>query len=183
MERAQPERSVSEVWGRWIADMGEWHVFGALTYDPNRRTRADSHGEPIHPGTDVVKAHIRGWLGESQRRLGRPIEAGVVAIEYMKTGWPHAHPLVRVAGGLQGNEFKVLGHTWYQRHGYAKLETPRSVEDVCEYAAKYLAKDLNRGDVIFWPLRGQLTTHQPRLRPGRAARAPAPNSAARAGRR
>ena len=183
VEVAMRERSVSEVWGEWVGGMGEWHVFGALTYDQDRRERRDDHGVPIKPGNDVVKAHARGWLREGERRLGRPIEAAVLALEYQKNGWPHLHPLLRVAGGLQGNEFKVLGGTWFERHGYAQLQKPRDQVDVCEYAAKYLAKDLDRGDVLFWPLRGQLTTHQPRLRPGRPARAPAPNSAARAGRR
>ena len=172
MEIAQPERSVSEVWGEWVGGMGEWHVFGALTYDQNRRERHDDHGTPIKPGNDVVKAHARGWLREGERRLGRPIEAAVLALEYQKTGWPHLHPLLRVAGGLQGDEFKILGGTWFERHGYAQLQKPRDQADVCEYAAKYLAKDLDRGDVLFWPLRGPLSTHQPRLGPTARARAP-----------
>jgi hypothetical protein len=56
-----------------------------------------------------------------------------------------------------------LGQAWFKPHGYAKLERPREATAVSAYAAKYLAKDLDRGDVIFWPLRGPLTPHQPRL--------------------
>jgi hypothetical protein len=59
--------------------------------------------------------------------------------------------------------FADLGHLWFKRHGYAKLEQPRSVNDVSAYAAKYLSKDLSRGDVIFWPLAGDLVAHQPAL--------------------
>ena len=152
--------------------MGEWHVFGGLTYDPSRRGRTDGHGVPIAPGADVVLAHARQWLREGQRRLGRDLEAAVVALEYHKSGWPHLHPLVRVAGGLQGTEFATLGQTWFERHGYARLERPSDASAVAAYASKYLTKDLSRGDVLLWPSRGPLDRHQPQLsvprrRPGR----------------
>jgi len=86
-----------------------------------------------------------------------------VALEYQKNGWPHFHPLLRLAGGLQPGDIARLGQAWYKPHGYARLEPPRSRVDVCSYAAKYLAKDLSRGDVIFWPLRGPIGQHQPAL--------------------
>jgi hypothetical protein len=146
---------VAQAWGNWIADMGEWHVFGALTYAQQNRTTV--------PGSDVAKAHVRRWLGESQKTVGRPIEAAVVALEYQRNGWPHFHPLLRMPGGLRPYDLARLGQAWYRLHGYAKLEVPRSAPDVCAYAAKYLSKDLSRGDVIFWPARGSLSTHQPQL--------------------
>jgi hypothetical protein len=152
--------------------MGEWHVFGGLTYDPARRVFSHRSKEPIMPGSDVVLSHARQWLREGQRRLGRELEAAVIALEYHKSGWPHLHPLVRVAGGLQGNEFSTLGQTWYERHGYARLEKPLDAAAVAAYAAKYLAKDLSRGDVLFWPQRGSLGVHQwPLKRRGPRARA------------
>jgi hypothetical protein len=95
--------------------------------------------------------------------VGRHVEAAVVALEYQKNGWPHFHPLLRLPGGLQARDFAGLGQAWFREHGYARLEAPRSRDDVCVYAAKYLTKDLGRGDVIFWPLTGPLTTHQPGL--------------------
>lgn len=159
MRRRELDAVVADAWGSWVADMGEWHVFGALTYDPKRR-RTDGLGGPIAPGADVVRAHIRSWIRDSQRQLGRELEAAVVAVEHHKSGWPHAHPLVRVAGGLQGNEFATLGQAWFREHGYARLEQPRDRSDVCAYAAKYLAKDLSRGDVVLWPFRGSLSQHQ-----------------------
>lgn len=146
---------VSQAWGRWVAEMGEWHVFGALTYDQRRRATV--------PGADVAKAHVRRWIRESSRTVGRPVEAAVVALEYQRNGWPHFHPLLRLPGGLRPHDIAELGQSWYRHHGYARLERPRSAPDVCEYAAKYLAKDLSRGDVIFWPPRGSLSQHQPGL--------------------
>lgn len=140
--------------------MGEWHVFGALTYDLGRRDGNVMSSNAGMPGADVVRAHARRWLRNGARELGRPIEAGVLALEYHKNGVPHLHPLLRIAGGLQGNEFATLGRLWHAEHGYARLERPRSREDVCAYATKYLVKDLGRGDVMFWPPRGPLTVHQ-----------------------
>jgi hypothetical protein len=153
---------VAEAWGEWIGGMGEWHLFGGLTYDQRRR-REDGRGGFIAPGADVAKGHVRRWLKEAPQTLGRPVEAAVVALEYQRNGWPHFHPLLRIAGGLQGDELARLGGAWFEQHGYARLEPPRSATDVCAYAAKYLAKDLDRGDVIFWPLKGQLGTHQAAL--------------------
>ena len=147
--------AICEAWGEWIAGMGDWHLFGGLTYDPDRRATM--------PGADVAKRHVVRWLNEAPRTLGRPVDAAVVALEYHRNGWPHFHPLLRVAGGLQGNELRQLGGAWFKRHGYAKLERPRSRLDVCAYAAKYLAKDLRRGDVLFWPSTGPLTTQRPGL--------------------
>lgn len=160
LKRTETEIKVAAAWGEWVAGMGEWHVFGGLTYAPGRRPCTTRYREPIAPSDEVVLRHVRAWLGESQRRLGRPIEAGVIAIEHHKNGWPHAHPLLRLAGGLQERDFITVGQTWFERHGYAKLEKPRDQLDVASYAAKYLAKDLSRGDVLFWPLRGSLAVHQ-----------------------
>lgn len=103
-----------------------------------------------------MRAHARHWLRQGARALRRPIEAGVLALEYQKNGTPHLHPLLRIAGGLEGNEFATLGQLWFERHGYAKLAAPRSREAVCAYATKYLVKDLAVGDIMFWPTRGRL---------------------------
>jgi hypothetical protein len=159
---------VSEAWGKWVAEMGEWHVFGALTYDQRRRTTV--------PGSDVARAHVRRWLRDAPRRASVVVEGAVVAMEYQKNGWPHFHPLLRLSGGAGPGDFGRLGQLWFKDHGYARLETPRSRDAVSAYAAKYLSKDLDKGDVIFWPLRGPLTTHQPALEsrrsPPAARRAP-----------
>ena len=151
------QTEVTEAWGKWVAEMGEWHVFGGLTYDQRRRTTV--------PGRDVAMAHCRRWLRESSRTAGVQVEAAVVALEYQRNGWPHFHPLVRVSGGMRPGLCSALGQAWFRRHGYARLEPPRSVSDVSSYAAKYLSKDLDKGDVLFWPLKGSLSTHQAALVP------------------
>ncbi len=150
--------------------MGRWDLFGGLTYDP-KRARVDRVGAPIPPGADVVRSHALQWVREASKQLGRPVEAAVMALEYQKNGWPHLHPLVRISGGLQGGEIRALGTWWYEHHGGNRLEEPWSKESVTAYAAKYLSKDLSRGDVVFYPLRGPLSVVQQGLvtaRPGRA---------------
>lgn len=148
-------------WGKWISGMGEWHVFGGLTYDPGKH--------PSKPGNDVVRAHARRWLRDFSRGAAPRVEAAVVALEHHKSGWPHLHPLIRLRGGVQRGDFARLGQAWFTPHGYAKLEIPRDRLDVAAYAAKYLSKDLALGDVVFWPVRGSLSEHQPALGPGAAA--------------
>jgi hypothetical protein len=154
-KRSETEAIVALAWGQWIAEMGEWHVFGGLTYDQRRRGTV--------PGADVARAHVQRWLRHAGKNGGPHIEAAVVALEYQKNGWPHFHPLLRVRGGLQRGDIPALGQAWFKPHGYARLEPPRSRSDVCIYAAKYLSKDLSKGDVIFWPPRGDLRTHQEAL--------------------
>lgn len=140
--------------------MGEWHVFGGLTYDP-RRVLVGSHQlRMAKPHPEAVQKHIRGWLGEANRRLDGRVEAAVVAVEAHKSGWPHAHPLLRLAGGLQHGDLAAIGQVWYERRGYAKLEPPKSVADVTVYAAKYLSKDVLGGGVLLWPSRGPMDIHQ-----------------------
>lgn len=154
--------ALTTAWGDWIANNGPWHLFGALTYDQERRP-LDRFGDHAPPPADINRAHVRRWLRDGSRALAGRIEAGVIALEYQKNGWPHFHPLLRLSGGLQGNEFAQLGQAWFRKHGYARLEAPRDQSDVSAYAAKYLVKDLARGDVTFWPLVGGWPAHQPGL--------------------
>jgi hypothetical protein len=154
---------LATAWGEWIAAQGPWHVFGALTYDQRReRVTSAPHGTPV--AADVARAHVRRWLRQGDKALGGRLEAAVVALEYQKNGWPHFHPLLRLAGGQLGREYATLGPLWFDQHGYARLEEPRTQLDVAAYAAKYLVKDLGRGDVLFWPPSGSWRPHQPAMR-------------------
>jgi hypothetical protein len=140
-------QELARAWGGYIASLGPWDVFGGLTYDLRRRER------PVSPASALRDA--TRWLGRGQALLRREL-TGVLAVEHHKNGTPHIHPLVRVRGGLRGDEFGQLGQLWFKQHGYAKLEEPRSHDDVCEYAAKYLSKDVSEGTIVLWPLRAGL---------------------------
>jgi len=153
---------LTQAWGEWIAHQGPWHVFGALTYDQRRRP-LDDQGYRVMPAELTTRQHVRRWLQNVSSVTHGRLEAAVVALEYQKNGWPHFHPLIRLSGDLQGREFEQLGQAWYRKHGYAQLAEPRSQTDVAEYAAKYLVKDLARGDVLFWPLRGPWPDRQAQL--------------------
>ena len=141
------DQELARAWGSWIASLGPWDIFGGLTYDLRRRERPVSAASALRDATR--------WLGQGQAVLRREL-TGVLALEHHKNGTPHVHPLVRVRGGLRGDEFRQLGALWFERHGYARLEEPRSRDDVCEYAAKYLSKDVAEGTIVLWPLRGGL---------------------------
>jgi hypothetical protein len=149
---------VTRAWGEWVSGMGEWHVFGGLTYD-QRRTA-------YRPSDAGVRRDVLRWLGNSKGHPAEFIEAAVVSIEHHRNEWPHAHPLLRLRGGLGPRALAHLGQAWFRDHGYAKLERPQDQVAVASYAAKYLAKELGKGDVIFWPPRGPLTSHQPALSGG-----------------
>jgi len=146
---------LSTEWGDWITSLGEWHVFGGLTYDPRTVER--------RPGVRQVRDDVSRWLGDSKEHAGVFIEAAVVAVEYQRNEWPHCHPLLRLRGGLAPNAIGILGQAWFQRHGWAQLERPRQAAAVAAYAAKYLSKDLDRGEVILWPQESDLRSHQPGL--------------------
>lgn len=174
--RGETGTELDEAWGAWIAEQGEWHVFGSLTYDPRRRPH--DHRWPYldrqATGSECLD-HARRWINEAKHREPR-IEAAVIALEWQKSGAPHLHPLIRVAGGLYGNEFATIGQVWYERHGYAHLEQPRDQLAVSAYASKYLTKQLSDGDIVLWPSRGPMTTHQSGLlaRPGGRSPRPTP---------
>lgn len=141
--------------GDWLANMTRWDLFGTLTYDPNRCRLIPGRrdGERSMPGMDVVKSHAFTWLRSGPSAIGRPIEAAVVGIERHKSGWPHMHTLLKLPGGVGKGDLVGMGQSWFGRHGYAKLELPKSRNDVALYVAKYVAKDVDSNDMIFFRLR------------------------------
>jgi len=138
--------------GEWLADMADWTLFGTLTYDPERcrLVPGKRYGERSMPGLDVVRAHAFRWLRSGPVAVGRPVEAAVVGVERHKSGWPHMHALLKLPGGVHKGDLVGMGQSWYREHGYARLELPRQKDDVAAYVAKYVAKDIDRGDLIFF---------------------------------
>lgn len=165
-----------DAWSNWVMGLREWHLFGGLTFDQRRKKRVppgpQRFGEVTREGprltedgrvrlgdvplsADVARGRVRSFLRDGEQLLGRRM-AAVVALEYQKNGWPHFHPLLSIERGLQGGEIAALGGLWFRHCGGNRLEVPASTSDVCAYAAKYLSKGLDRGDVLFWPERGPL---------------------------
>jgi len=136
--------------GSMIAELREWDVFGTMTYDPKRRPQERMWGDTFVPrvvSADLAKKDFERWINDASGALGRPIEY-VCGLEYQKNGFPHFHTLLDLSG-LEDGDFKRIGGLWYKRCGYNMLEIPRSIDDCAAYAAKYLVKDISRGDVLF----------------------------------
>ncbi len=136
--------------GAMVAKLRDWDLFGTMTYDqrryPRERLWCDTWVPRVVPG-DRAKKDFLGWVNDASGALGRRVEF-VVGMEYQKNGWPHFHALIDL-GGLDDGDVRRIGSLWYSRYGYDRLEIPRSVEDCAAYAAKYLVKDISRGDVLF----------------------------------
>ena len=130
--------------GEWLSTLREWDLFGTLTYDVRRFHGGHErvYGVDVPPNVSLWKAlrDVERWVDEGARALGfRPI-AVVAAAEPHKSGSYHLHVLADV-GGLRQGVVGILGQLWYERHGYCRLEAPRSAGDVAGYCGKYLAKD------------------------------------------
>lgn len=136
---------VSSAWGEWVASLTDWHVFGGMTYSPERKWGM--------PGLDTVRYHTFNWLRSAPAAIGRPVDAAVVAIERHENGWPHLHPLLRLNGGVQAGDLAGLGQLWFKKHGYARLELPRNQADVSAYAAKYITKDALGSEIVLFRLK------------------------------
>lgn len=176
----------SAAFAQWLPRLAEWQWFLTLTFDQRRKLPGrelpaqDDRGGvrplgrgglalaprladlPVPPRLDgrpltreSAERRALAFLERAEEELGREVGA-VVALEYHKNGWPHFHGLMHVQGGVRGHEKRVLGGLWMELAGASQIEPPRAARDVAAYVAKYLVKDLNRGDLVFWPRRGAL---------------------------
>ena len=139
-----------EAMGKMVAGLRQWELFGTMTYDPNRYPKERmwvTYEVPRAVPGDRAKKDFLGWVNDASGALGRPMEF-VCGLEYQKNGWPHFHALLDL-GGVRDGDIARIGPLWYDRYGYDRLEIPRSVGDCAAYAAKYLVKDISRGDVLF----------------------------------
>jgi hypothetical protein len=124
--------------------MGGW---GRLRWP----ARVKEDGTPAAPPMtrEVAEAHVRRWLRLHERATGRPLTA-IVALEYHRSGWPHFHGLLAGDAIATDVQRAYLRAQWNELAGYCRIETPLDVEACARYAAKYLTKSLDRGDVILW---------------------------------
>lgn len=155
--------AVTEAWGTWIAELQDWHLFGGLTFDQRRWTVPEVHGKwadrrveyanatsgVVTPRVSPDKARrvVLRWLTECEQVVGGRIDY-VIALEYQKNGWPHFHPLLHLPNGLKDGQISALGGAWWRLAGSNRLEAPLCTEATARYAAKYLAKDFETGDVM-----------------------------------
>lgn len=140
---------IDRAWGEWIGSLRAWHLFGGLTFD-QRRFRSEvvlGCRVPRVISRDMAIGRFKRWIARSESFLGRRIDY-VAALQYQRNGWPHFHPLLDIGTVVDG-DIALLGAAWYQENGFGRLEEPRCREAVCEYAARYLARDLACGDVLF----------------------------------
>jgi hypothetical protein len=161
-----------------VAQVWPWDLCTTLTLDP-RKAPVVAPGPQLRPGrgrlqwpirltegdsprvlkapvkTGTLAGRIRYWLRDCQRELGRELVA-MGALELHKSGEPHYHGLVGIAGGLQGTEIAALNRLWFEKWGATLIERPRQVGDVAAYAAKYLTKDIDQGGVLIYPPDGPL---------------------------
>ena len=148
--------------GEWIAGLRPWDLFGTLTYDPDRCAKQwttfgwDQVPRPV--SNHQAERDFFGWINDVCGSLGRPIEF-VAALEYQKNGWPHFHALLHV-GGLTDGDAGRIRWLWNRRHGYVRLEPPRSVANCAAYVSKHIGDDLSKGDILF-----SKGISQPRPRP------------------
>jgi hypothetical protein len=174
------ELVVRQAMGDWILSQVRPSVFGGLTHDPRRRVvklaaqRADKRGftrlaarltdgdtprrlADVPIGRDPAVARVFEWLTACEQATGKGI-AGLVALEYHRNGAPHFHPLLELAGGLDQGDIVKMGLPWYRANGGNRLQVPRSEGEAAAYCAKYVCKQPEHGDLLFWPRGGELRT-------------------------
>lgn len=86
------------------------------------------------------------WANAYRRGRRRPV--WVIGIEPHKSGRLHAHAMIQWDDGLNDLNRQHGWRIWHSAYGRARIEPPRSQEDVAEYCSKYVVKD---GDVTLSP--------------------------------
>lgn len=157
-------RTLSAVYGDFIADCYRWDYFGCLTLHPEwsntgQRIMAGQvhrffwllfHLTSVRAGgavklPDVLQRdRFSGPLARAYRnKRGRFVY--VFALEHQRRGALHAHFLLYVPRYFDHRiEYRDVRAAW--PYGGNKVELPRIQADVTEYVGKYIAKD---GDLYF----------------------------------
>lgn len=82
---------------------------------------------------------LRGWW-VNQRRKGREEPVYVLGIEPHESGRLHAHAVIRFPACFGEVVRREGWQLWFDQHGFAKLEPPKSQGDVAGYVSKYVLK-------------------------------------------
>jgi len=126
----------------------EWKLFVTLTF------RGNANGK--EPAPEAAEKAVRAWLSEIHeelyglRRSPSPSLTEVfgiryaIAIERGRDGRLHCHLLLAGGDRVGRARWEPWSRRWFDRHGYCRIERPRSQADVAGYCAKYIMKG---GDV------------------------------------
>lgn len=146
-ERAAIVEGWREMLCRW-----EWDWFATLTFRPRYAKAVGSHARLPHP--EMQDKLFRVWVSKLNRALFGPRwhKKGlgvrwVRAREHHKAGGTHYHALMACQGLRDVRRLDWMD-VWEQLAGYARIEEPKTQEDVSGYVAKYMAKE---GELDFSP--------------------------------
>jgi hypothetical protein len=135
-------------WAEDLLACYEWKLFVTLTFRPNA-----NHAEPA---PEAAEKAARAWLAEIHEELygaqtvtaepAAPIGIRyVLAIERGKyDDRVHCHLLLAGGDRVAHARWESWSRRWFDRHGYCRIEKPKSSAAVQAYCAKYLLKG---GDV------------------------------------
>jgi len=132
-------------WSEWLS-VEKWDVFLTLT-DPGL-----SHPEAMSKRWRYFENSVnRKLYGNNFKRRGQGIET-IVGLERQIRGSVHAHGLIRLPDHDVKDPNQFSWKYWQKfatdLGGWARLDIPRSSDDVVAYVTKYVVKG---GDLIIGP--------------------------------
>ena len=125
---------------RVLADEAVSRGLGEIVIKPARR-----QGDP-------PRRKQRGrYFNGVKRRDDAWLPVWVLGVEPHQSGDLHMHAVVKLPDALPDVNRKRAWHTWTDDrplgfgNGFARIEPPKSFEDVLGYCCKYVSKDASRG--------------------------------------
>ena len=145
----KPQRDAIRAIRMMEAWLKNWHFDHACNVGdatPDVKSRKDAYGRLISKSTFYKGPFENRW----KRGKGRP--HWVAAIEQHKSGGNHIHALIELQDYKGILSRKDAWHLWAKRMGkggigWARIDQPRSQEQVKGYIGKYIAKE--RGDLFY----------------------------------
>jgi len=144
-------RGEREAMGPWVAGLRSWQWFVTFTYDPvkvvrGRRLMNVPTDTPVRVGLQKLRRDMERFVGEVALAEKRCFDLAA-GFEPHESGSLHAHGLAFLRGGATGNEIRSMHGSWFERHGFLKVEPVTSLEAVAVYVAKYCTK--TAGEMFF----------------------------------
>lgn len=154
-----PGGALADAWAEFVGRY-RWDCFATLTWRSGVGLGEESAIKSFRfwlwrwMACEAVRLGLARW--ESQRLRGRwakrhsrgqvaAVPIWVVGIERHRSRRIHLHALLKYPVDLGDMSRRTGWSIWYDLHGRARLERPRSQGDVAGYVSKYVAKG---GDVV-----------------------------------